>query len=51
MLLFVVLVFLQRANMILTRMWIIEHELTILEFRAFDQGWTYDATSSPTWTL
>jgi hypothetical protein len=51
MLLFVVLLFLQGAYMILAKLWIVEHELTILEFGAFDQGRTYDATLSPTWTL
>jgi hypothetical protein len=40
MLLFVALVFLQGANMILTRLWIVEQELTILDFGAFDKGWT-----------
>lgn len=49
--LFVALVFLQGANVILARLWIVEQELTILEFGAFDPGWTYDDTSSPTWTL
>jgi hypothetical protein len=38
LLLFVTLFFLQGADMILTRLWIVEHELTILEFGAFDQG-------------
>jgi hypothetical protein len=51
MLLFVALMFLQGANMILVRLWIVEEELTILEFGTFDQGWTYDGTSSPTWTF
>jgi hypothetical protein len=37
--------------MTLVRLWIAEEELTILEFRTFDQGWTYDGTSSPTWTF
>jgi hypothetical protein len=51
MLLFVTLLFLQGADMILPRLWIIEHKLTLLEFGAFDRGWTYDATLSATWTL
>jgi hypothetical protein len=44
MLLFVILLFLQGADMILARLWIVKHELTILEFGAFDRGWTYDGT-------
>ncbi len=42
MLLFVTLLFLQGADMILSRGWIVEHELTMLEFGAFDRGRTQD---------
>jgi hypothetical protein len=51
MLLFVTLLFLQGADMILARLWIVEHNLTILEFGTFHLGWTYDGMSNPTWTL
>jgi hypothetical protein len=44
MLLFVALVFWQGVDEILARLWIIKHELTILEFGALDPGWTYDDT-------
>jgi hypothetical protein len=46
MLLFVTLLFLQGAEMILDRRWIVEHELTMLEFGAFDRGGTQDGTWS-----
>jgi hypothetical protein len=38
MLLFVALLFLQGVDMILARLQIVEHQLTILEFGAFDPG-------------
>jgi len=46
MLLFVTLLFLQGADMILGRWWIVEHKLTTLEFGAFDRGGTQDGTRS-----
>jgi hypothetical protein len=47
MLLFVTLLFLRGSDMILARLWIVQHGFTIFESEAFDRGGTYDATSSP----
>jgi hypothetical protein len=46
MLLFVTLLFLRGSDMILARLWIVQHEFTIFESGAFDRGRTYDATLS-----
>jgi hypothetical protein len=46
MLLFVTLLFLQGADMILGRRWTVEHELTMMEFGAFDRGGTQDGRRS-----